>query len=138
MMDNTFLSSTNCNLCGANDFTEYYKQMDHRYSETPRDVFRLVKCNECGLIYLNPIPTKKYLLNFYPSSFYEPRKLRKQDEKGVLRTIEKYNLLAILKKQALREKVSTVKRDHCTAGRILDIGAAAGEFLFAMKREGRR
>jgi 2-polyprenyl-3-methyl-5-hydroxy-6-metoxy-1,4-benzoquinol methylase len=111
--------------------------MDRRYSETPRDVFRLVKCNECGLIYLNPIPTKKYLLNFYPSSFYEPRKLRKQDEKRVLRTIvEKYNLLAILKKQALREKVSTVKRHHCTAGRILDIGAAAGEFLFAMKREG--
>lgn len=137
IMDDLFLKNTNCNLCGSDDFTEYYKQMDRRYLETPRDVFRLVKCNVCGLIYLNPRPTKEYLQKFYPSSFYEPRKLGKQEQRGVLKTIiEKFSLAAILKKQALKEKISVVKRHHSTPGKLLDIGSAAGEFLFAVKKEG--
>ena len=60
-----------------------------------------------------------------------------RERKGVLRAIvEKFSVVAIFKKQALKEKVSIVKRCHCAPGKILDIGAAAGEFLFAMRKEG--
>ena len=137
MMNDCFLESTNCNLCGADDFKEYLEQTDHRYSETPRDVFKLVKCNKCGLIYLNPRPTKEYIQKFYPSSFYEPRKLGNKAKEGTLETIAKIFVLPhILKSKALQEKISIVEKYHSTNGKILDIGSCSAKFLSAMKTKG--
>ncbi len=132
------MKTTNCNLCGADNFTDYYKQMDYRFLETPRDLFTLVKCNECGLIYLNPRPDKEYLQVFYPDAFYQGRTLDKENRSGLLkRFVDSVDLVTVRRKQAIKEKVSIVINNSPEkVGRILDIGSAAGEFLFAMKKKG--
>lgn len=135
--DDLPLESTTCNLCGADDFAAYLEQMDCRYPQTPRHVFRMVKCNKCGLIYLNPRPTEQCMQRFYPDSFYEPRKLEKAAKKGWLDAVGRaLRRRTISKALALHEKTSIVERSHSEPGRILDIGSCAGEFLYAMKKKG--
>ena len=101
-MNSALMESTNCNLCGIDDFELYLRQKDCRYSETPRDVFQLVKCKRCDLIYLNTRPTREYLQEFYPDNFYEPRKLQDKDKKRkLLKSLAaKYNMRALIKRRA--------------------------------------
>jgi len=135
--DDLPLENTTCNLCGADDSAVYLEQMDCRYPQTPRHVFRMVKCDKCGLIYLNPRPTEQSMQRFYPESFYEPRKLEKVEETGWLAAVGRtLRRRTISKTLALREKTSIVEKCHSKPGRILDIGSCAGEFLCAMKEKG--
>ncbi|UCF05097.1 MAG: class I SAM-dependent methyltransferase [bacterium] len=126
-----------CNLCGSESYSRYYEQKDHRFEKTPRDTFRMVKCGECGLIYLNPAPTKTYMKYFYPDTFYDfrafPVPSRRKSIRDFLEIASPINLRS---KLALKEKTDLVKRLHKHPGKLLDVGAAEGNFLLAMKKNG--
>lgn len=125
---------TVCNLCGSDKSHIYYQGVDKRYRHTPKDIFQLVKCNECGLIYLNPRPMEDYIVEFYPPSFYNWRakKAVKQVSfvKSVIRRVEISNWR---NQKALSEKVAIVCRNRPEAGKLLDVGSAEGEFVAKMK-----
>jgi SAM-dependent methyltransferase len=97
----------------------------------------MVKCRECGLIYLNPAPSKTYMNYFYPDTFYDfrafPGQSRKKSFKDILESVSPVNLRNRL---AFKEKTDLVKRFHKLPGRLLDVGAAEGNFLAAMKKDG--
>jgi len=59
-----------CPLCGS-DRSEYYTSgREHEFYDTTSDLFIVVKCKQCGLIFLNPIPEDTVLDMIYPTNYY--------------------------------------------------------------------
>ena len=57
-----------CNLCGSGRYSVIARGPDFEYSTVP-DEFTVVKCNECGMVYLNPRPRPCELETIYPKSY---------------------------------------------------------------------
>ena len=60
-----------CDLCHSNQSDVMVKQGD-LLLEVSRDLFTIVKCRNCGLVYLNPRPSKDLLASHYPTDYYPP------------------------------------------------------------------
>lgn len=61
-----------CNLCGSAQSSLQYEGRDLVY-RSAEDKFKIVKCQNCGLVYLNPRPEVRELGQYYPDS-YKPFK----------------------------------------------------------------
>ncbi len=115
MKDDILANYVNCPLCGE-DRPHFVRRVKSLYSE---DYFNLVRCGECGLMYINPWEDwnrKEGKL-----------KLRKMDlgfKESELKEVTTYD-------QIWRE-LEVLK----SPGRILDIGCAAGGFLRRASSEG--
>lgn len=115
-----------CNFCGKDDtdadilfepepqrIPAGKEELMDIYSSAGRDIFyeRLLRCKNCGLIYLSPRPKAQLIIDGYTRS--EDRRYLSQ-EKTRQRTYR--NCIKIIKN--LRE-----------SGRLLDVGAACGIFV---------
>jgi len=82
--------------------------------------YAVVKCRECGLVYVNPRPTEDEISSLYTDGYYRadltPEELLNE------------------RKDQLLAKFDKVK--HLPAGRLLDIGCQKGEFPFFMSQKG--
>src|SRR3989304_7911379 len=67
--DNAVLEAVNCNLCGNADEKLLFI----------KDGLRIVKCNSCGLMFVNPRPKKEYLQKLYSEGYY---RISKNDSIG--------------------------------------------------------
>lgn len=107
-----------CALCGSVKYTPLLQAKDYRL-HTTEQVFDLVRCLQCGTIYLNPRPNEEELAKFYTKAFYAKPTV-----------ISKFvsDFLNFLK---FRE-VDQFKM----SGRILDIGCGTGSLLLAFKERG--
>ena len=58
------------------NWEEKYGLDPYDADEDSNDIFRLVKCNNCGLHYINPRPTKQHIGYYYSEDYYAhiPRK----------------------------------------------------------------
>lgn len=61
-----------CNLCGKRDEEFLLEARDDVYKSS-EEKFRIVRCRQCSLVYLNPRPEARELSRFYPDS-YKPFK----------------------------------------------------------------
>lgn len=109
----------NCNLCGSNNYKFLFSRRDTLYNNS-ENKFNIVKCLDCGLVYVNPRPNEESIQSFYPKEYYEV-------------DINREHLL-MEKKKVLEAKYDKVK--HIKPGRLLDIGCQKGEFLYYMKQKG--
>lgn len=100
-----------CNNCHNKSYTVIF---DDITSWEHRGKFRVVKCKKCGLMFLHPRPTKKYIGKFYPEESYWNSDINPDKAFGYI-----YNLI-------LKEK---------TKGKILDIGAGNGLLLTKFKKK---
>lgn len=131
------LEYTVCNLCGSDKYSTYYEQYDRRFSDTPRDIYQLVKCEKCGLVYLNPRPSKDFIDNFYPKSFYDWRIQITGNKISIITGLARKLDFALWRNNiALAEKARIVRKNCSYIGKLLDIGCAEGDFLERMKRAG--
>jgi 2-polyprenyl-3-methyl-5-hydroxy-6-metoxy-1,4-benzoquinol methylase len=89
--------------------------------------FRMVRCLDCGLHYLNPQPTQAELVRYYPEE-YDPFAL---PAPGRLSAWQRRSL-----SYGLRKRCRAVTR-YKEAGRLLEVGCATGLFLDAMRASGR-
>lgn len=112
-----------CDLCGGNHFDLLFTGRDRLFGIEGE--FPVVRCQDCGLVFVNPRPSFEEMGRFYPQDDYDlynkaaGLKDRSMDELGRLLgprkgRIDKY-------------------RDH---GRLLDIGFGDGSFLYFMKQCG--
>jgi 2-polyprenyl-3-methyl-5-hydroxy-6-metoxy-1,4-benzoquinol methylase len=62
------MKKINCNLCGADDYKLLLKSGD-RFYKIKEPVFNVVKCNVCGLVYINPEPEPEELAKHYPMEY---------------------------------------------------------------------
>ena len=60
-----------CDLCRSDQSELVIRQRD-LLLEVTQDEFTIVRCRQCGLIYLNPRPSKYLLSSYYPTVYYPP------------------------------------------------------------------
>jgi len=70
-----------CNLCDADNTQLLFVGKDRLFKKA--GLFNVVKCKECGLIYLNPRPTQKSISYYYPPD-YDPYKKIGFDNVGIM------------------------------------------------------
>ena len=100
-----------CNLCGADDTRVLFRLRDYRF-RVDNALWNVVQCRRCSLGYLNPRPSVAEIRRYYPEQYYGHR--------GHM--ARRYALQA--------DYVSG------TPGDLLDIGAARGDFMAAMRNRG--
>jgi len=135
----------NCDYCGSYE-TETLFTLPDRILKEER-LFKIVKCANCGLVYLNPRPTDKENRKYYgQESFYSYRELEnflKKREPPLKRT-KSYLRFLIFGKNRFLINFLLFFLGHrfgeiphgIKEGKILDIGCGDGLFLFPLKKKG--
>ena len=113
-----------CNLCNGNSFETFLQTSGNEKGIAffpSSDIIgnnNLVKCNDCGLVFVNPLPDEKEVLeeytNFKDERFASQAEGREITFEKNLKDIEKY------------------KKN----GKLLDIGTASGSFIYMAKKRG--
>lgn len=103
------IQQVNCNICGVDDTSLIAVQ----------NGYRMVKCKNCGLVYLNSRPDQQTLLKLYAD--YHQREGK--DEDVWARLMEKnFKEVSLLLHKIFPEK-----------GKILDVGCGYGHFIEIMQ-----
>jgi len=115
-----------CNNCGSSASSLYTLGVEHEYKNTTSDVFRVVKCQDCGLVYLNPRPDISELSTIYPDEYYAYHLAEKN--------VEKENTASLLYKARRHVYLTRLEKALALTGakeslRVLDIGCADGRAL---------
>ena len=116
---------TSCNNCGSTDAELITKGVEHEYNNTTDDVFNVVRCRKCGLVYLNPRPDISELETIYPPNYYAYSLEEGYDENQRQNFYYKYRYQQILR--GLEACLTFVNAPDPV--RILDIGCADGHIL---------
>lgn len=128
------MNRENCILCGS---------MNHRIREKQWG-FKILQCINCGLIFINPMPTNNEIREFYSSGTI-PKSFQAANDDNWLQNYES-NQREYFSKiaensfhrsremiwQQLIDKITRYKR----CGTILDVGCGRGEFLIKAKESG--
>jgi SAM-dependent methyltransferase len=108
-----------CPLCAGVRHRFLFQRRDHTHYVTD-EYFRVVRCRDCGLVFVNPRPGAAQIEAFYPDVFYEAD---------------------VPPEQLLRDKQATLAArvrlvGGLAPGRLLDIGCQKGEFMLRMNQRG--
>lgn len=114
--------SVRCNFCHADNFEVLLSDGKDRRHQLPGE-FRLVKCRECGLVYLNPRPTAEALGAYYPPD-YAPYVQR--------------GLFGKLTRWLRKREASTLQHSLPAGAEVLEVGCAAGDLLVPLREAGFR
>lgn len=102
-----------CNLCGAERFGPVYSARDYITNELQM----IVRCEDCGLVFVNPQPDVVELFRYYPVSYYGTKPFLYEKIDNLLR------MRRLVRMGAGRHK-------------ILDIGCGKGLLLSSLQRKG--
>ena len=108
------LEKVDCALCESNEFSVVTRQK--WFGED----FSIVRCNNCHLIYTNPRPTHQWRERFYDPK-YNPA--MHDADRDFLYLPQQTRL------PAYRRLIDFIKDDLGVAGKVLDGGCAAGQFV---------
>ena len=106
------LEHVDCDLCGCSKYQTIYRKPDNWIWPNQFE-YPVVKCIDCGLVYVNPRPIQEEMSKFYPKEYHEDRD--KQE------WLDRY-------------KVQTEYLPELKNEKILDIGCAEGDFLIYLKK----
>ena len=112
-----------CNVCGKNRFSNYLQGRDYFLTQ---EKFTIVRCDECGFLFVNPRPDIDEISKYYKSEEYISHSNTK---KGALNKV--YHIIRKKNHQKKLHLISSYKH----SGTILDIGCATGEFLYFLKKQ---
>jgi 2-polyprenyl-3-methyl-5-hydroxy-6-metoxy-1,4-benzoquinol methylase len=99
----------NCPVCDEPSATPFLRKLN----------LQLVRCDQCSMIYANPVPVEMATGNFYDragSEYLTPEKL--ESDYADVRFERELRLF----------------RAHCQRGSVLDVGCSSGGFLYQLKQ----
>jgi 2-polyprenyl-3-methyl-5-hydroxy-6-metoxy-1,4-benzoquinol methylase len=114
--------STDCLLCGSSRWSTLVEAED---GDRQGLVFRVVRCDQCGLCFTNPRPDSTCIDQFYPLDYkpYRHPRLPRVRLSDWLRLFRAHN----------PERYGP---PWLGQGRLLDVGCGSGSFLYRMRRCG--
>ncbi len=125
---NEDLEYINCPVCNSPHWEKVYVAKDYLYS---LEVFTVVRCNSCGLLYTNPRVPQDKIGDYY---FHDYFQYKKKDSAGILRNIKaKFNSILRGYQQKLLKELESI-----SAKNVLEVGPGYGELLFFLKKLGFR
>jgi len=113
--------NVSCGLCGSSKYVNHLCRGD--LSLFLEGKFQLVRCSECGLVYLNPRPAQASMAEIYPDHYDQYTPTLKDEPSPIKRWERIYGLRKRIKPIIGRRKT----------GRLLDVGCATGDFLEVMQ-----
>lgn len=126
--------SRTCHVCGSERYQTLFKP-----SKSPGPV---VKCSECGFVYVNPIDNEKSLIQEGPVlGTYPPETLQSDNLDHINGTWEEPLIESFLTEVPAKEKNAQDALNHLdkfttNRGRLLDFGSGLGLFLSVAKANG--
>jgi len=112
----------NCNLCRSKEKHLIF-ELKNKYTPIGERL-NIVKCNNCGLVYLNSRHHLEEIKKYYPQEYFPRLNIKRVDERDK-------NRLDIKCKNRLKEILYLKK-----SGKVLDIGCGDGYFLNYLKQNG--
>jgi len=118
-----------CNLCGHDNAESLFEQQDSLTVCPIR--FRVVKCKECGLVYINPRPSMQDIHAFYPKNFVSYQFELFDSKRRSLRE----RLLSLVTKSSAVHRVGVVEKVLKPDANLnsLDLGCGKGSFLYYLR-----
>lgn len=113
-----------CNLCGDSVWETLFYTQDLKYGVDGE--FSVVRCKNCGLVFLNPQPLVERLKIHYPGPDYHGHK-----KVGII-PVQDAMTSGRFSYPERKENICKYKK----RGKILDVGCADGYFLASMREKG--
>jgi len=120
------LESVKCDLCSSNNKTLLLQARDYRYGHP--EMFNIVTCNNCGLIYINPRPTAESISKLYEAD-YAPEEIA---DISLITKTANWKIIAKGILYRLYGYVGNLPRK----GKILELGCGEGAILEILSRRG--
>ena len=121
------LENVKCNNCEKDDWTIVYPSL-HNEKDNVVELFKssgdepskdqIVKCKNCGLVYVNPRIKPEQIIEGYSEG-----------------TDERFVSQAGAREKTFYKSLQTIEK-YVQIGRVIDIGTAGGSFLSAAKKRG--
>jgi 2-polyprenyl-3-methyl-5-hydroxy-6-metoxy-1,4-benzoquinol methylase len=109
-----------CIVCGSVGFAPCLRDVrDYEYGHDQPDIV-LVRCDNCGLVKLHPMPTQNKLETFYPQEYCH-------------HFTHKKGLLKHLYRMFFSGKIARIAPYIPARARILDVGCSSGYFMSLLK-----
>jgi SAM-dependent methyltransferase len=118
-----------CLLCGNSVAHSLFRASDRLYATTTRE-FAVVRCDQCGLVRLDPQPSPEELSLYYPRDYWFA-----PDSSAASRLEERYRRLVL--GDHVRFVVRAL-RSSGAVGPLLDVGSGGGLFLAMLRDRGFR
>lgn len=128
-IDTITFETISCPVCHTGGASEFLHVFD-RLQPADAQAYRLVKCNRCSLIYLNPRPVEAASGQFYHDAAYLPFASAKHEQAPIER------LYVQLRRWNNRWKRRWLEKAYPQKGALLDIGCGTGEFMQEMQNAG--
>lgn len=128
-----------CNLCKSSKLKPWGIGRDNLHNNPGE--FKLSKCENCGLIFINPQPSLKEIGKYYPPEYYSFQGIRTKEKYWPVRLkLFLYDLYfnGNNKNYFLKTILSPLKAlvrgvEFPTPRKTLDVGCGSGQFLYEMK-----
>ena len=121
--------TTSCLLCGGSHTAAFIAACDPDLADGPR--FTMVRCQDCGLCFLNPRPTAASIGEFYPADYGPHQGVEPSPKTIAMRpaTDETSGLVAACNPH----RYGLLPSGQC---RLLDVGCGGGEFCSGCTAQG--
>ena len=115
----------NCPVCGSPHSSLKFKAKDYTVSN---EMFHIVTCDSCRLIYTNPRPAAHEAGPYYHASAYISHS---DTNEGIVN-----KLYHAVRKFTLQSKTNWIESEKKGTKELLDVGCGNGHFLAAAKEKG--
>lgn len=123
----TEMEAVDCDLCSSNNNALLLQARDFCYGHS--EMSNIVKCKECGLIYLNPRPTFEAISKLYDEDYTPDNEL---NNPFFVRKTPKWKI--VLRRIWYKESGYVDNFPH--KGKVLDFGCGKGSVLEILEEEG--
>ncbi|MBM3676008.1 MAG: class I SAM-dependent methyltransferase [Actinobacteria bacterium] len=113
-----------CCVCGTRDAEPVAVGEDFEYRTSP-DAFLAVRCTRCGVVYLDPRPTRRELPTIYPDHYH-----------AFAFTEDRFGLVHRVRSRLEARRLLRALGDLPADARVIDVGCGDGFHLDLLRRHG--